>query len=364
MFPEIPLSYQTLYAELAQRALDAAFSSDFSADGRFIRQESRGKYYWYFDRDAENGRKKRSYVGPVDDPEINRRVESFKTLKADIRARRKLVSTLIREAYLQPPERRSGMVVEAVADVGFFRLRGVLVGTLAYQCYSAVIGLRLPNTAAITGDADFAQFHAVANSVDDQIDPLIDRLLAIDATFRAVPHMSDGRFSTQIVAKDGYRLDFLTPNASSDDYSGQPARMPALGHIAAQPLRFLDYLIAEPVRAVLLYGAGIPILLPAPERFAIHKLIVASRRLSDDNGFAKSSKDRAQAATLIQALLQTHRERDLADSFMEAWDRGPHWQEALSESLETLSASDTAAIREGLREGISRLGAEPGDYGL
>ena len=364
MFPAIPLSYQTLYAELAQRALDAAFSSDFSAAGRFIRQQSRGRYYWYFDRDDASGKKKRSYVGPVDDPEVTKRVDTFKTLKADIRARRKLVSSLVRDAYLTPPERKSGMVVQAVAEAGFFRLRGVLVGTLAYQCYSPVLGLRLPNTAAITADADFAQFHAASSSVEDEIDSLLDKLKAIDPTFRAVPHLSDGRFSTRIVAKDGYRLDFLTPNASSDDYAGQPAPMPALGGMAAQPLRFLDYLIAEPIRAVLLHGPGIPVLVPAPERFAIHKLIVASRRLADDNGLGKSLKDRLQATTLIGAMVQTRREADIADCFMEAWDRGPHWQEALAKSLHALEPSDAALVIDTLSAGVVQLGGEPKEYGL
>ena len=364
LFPEIPLSYQTLYAEVAQRALDAAFSSDFSTDGRFIRQESRGRYYWYFDRNDAEGKKKRSYVGPVDDPEITKRVETFKSLKADIRARRKLVSTLVREAYLMPPEQKSGLVVQAVAEAGFFRLRGVLVGTLAYQAYSSVLGVRLPNTATITADADFAQFHAVSSSVEDEIDPLLDKLKEIDPTFRAVPHMSDGRFSTQIVANDGYRLDFLTPNSSSDDYTGHPAQMPALNGMAAEPLRFLDYLISEPIRAVLLHGSGIPVLVPAPERFAIHKLIVASRRLSDDNGLGKSRKDRVQATTLISALTQTRRVADVADSFMEAWDRGSHWQEALTESLHALEPSDAALVTGTLTAGIAKLGGNPTEYGL
>src|SRR5690349_1445726 len=96
-FPVIPLSFQTLYAELAQRALDASFVSDFSLDGRFIRQESRGRYYWYFDTADDSGKKRRSYVGPVDDPDIDQRVATFKDLKADFRLRRKLVSTLVRE---------------------------------------------------------------------------------------------------------------------------------------------------------------------------------------------------------------------------------------------------------------------------
>jgi hypothetical protein len=364
MFPAIPLSYQTLFAELAQRTLDAAFASDFSADGRFVRQESRGRRYWYFDRDLAEGGKKRSYVGPVDDPEITQRVETFKALKADVRARRKLVSTLVREAYLPRPDNKSGQVVEAIANAGFFRLRGVLVGTLAYQCYSGLLGVRLPDTAMTTADVDFAQFHTVANSVDDNVGDLLERLRIVDPTFRAVPHQADGRHSTQLVAGDGFRLDFLTPNASSDDYAGHPSRMPALGGLSAEPLRFLDYLITEPRRAVLLYGAGVAVLVPAAERFAIHKLIVASRRLTDDNGLGKSRKDRMQATNLISALTQTRQTAGLAEAYIEAWSRGGHWQEAITRSLRALDPADAELAASSLRTGMDLLEEPAANYGL
>jgi hypothetical protein len=42
------------------------------------------------------GGQNRKYAGAADDPEITKRVETFKDLKADIRSRRKLVSMLVR----------------------------------------------------------------------------------------------------------------------------------------------------------------------------------------------------------------------------------------------------------------------------
>ena len=48
--------------------------------------EVRGKKYWYFDKpEPEGGARDRRYVGPVDDPEITRRIEAFKDLKADLK---------------------------------------------------------------------------------------------------------------------------------------------------------------------------------------------------------------------------------------------------------------------------------------
>jgi hypothetical protein len=68
----------------------------------------KGRKYWYFDTPKEGGGQNRKYAGAADDPEITKRVETFKDLKADIRSRRKLVSTLVREAYLPRAEPEEG----------------------------------------------------------------------------------------------------------------------------------------------------------------------------------------------------------------------------------------------------------------
>lgn len=355
-------TYQVLYSELAQRSLDASFTSEFSMDGRFIRMESRGRMYWYFDRAKPGGGKQRTYVGPTDDPEINRRVENFKDLKADYRSRLKLVSTLVREAYLPRPDGLAGPIIEALADAGFFRMRGVLVGTVAFQCYSALLGVRLVTATMQTGDVDLAQFHSIASEVSDKMPPILDLLRSVDATFREIPHQTDSRFTTKYSSRSGYKVEFLTPNTSSDDYANRPTIMPALGGTAAQPLRFLDFLIHQPVRAILLHGAGVPVLVPAPARFAVHKLIVASRRSTHDDGVAKSRKDLAQARKLIAVMFAQGGRADLADAYMEAWDRGPHWRDALRTGIDLLEVADD--VRAALGLGVKKIGGDPAKYEL
>jgi hypothetical protein len=352
-------AYQVLYSELAQRSLDAAFESDFSLDGRFVRVTAKERAYWYFDT-TKDGKKVRRYVGPATDEDINIRVENFKNIKADYRARRKLVSTLVREAYLPSPPPKVGAVVQAIADAGFFRLRGVLVGTVAFQCYSAGLGVRFPGAILQTGDADFAQFHSISVAVEDSIPDILGVLQGVDATFRAVPRL-DQQFS-QYASRDGYKVEFLTPNTGSEEYVGKPAVMPALGNTAAEPLRFLDFLIYEPVRAVLLHGAGIPVLVPAPERYAVHKLIVATRRLHDQNGRDKSGKDLRQAETLMQAMLAANQFIPLADAFIEAWQRGQAWRSAMAQSMASLP--DAAAMKGKLAEGVKVLGHQPSEFDL
>jgi hypothetical protein len=93
--------------------------------------------------------------------------------------------------------------------------------------------------------------------------------------------------------------------------------------MGAQPLRYLDYLIRDPVRAVLLHGAGIPVTVLRPERYAVHKLIVATQPRSADDYSAKRDKDISQAAELIEVMRVRHRHLDLAEAWIEAWKRWP-----------------------------------------
>lgn len=361
----IDISYQTLYAELVQRSLDESFTSEFSTDGRFVAVEVKNRKYWYFDTPkAEGGGQNRRYVGPVDDAEITSRVEAFKDLKADIKGRRRLVSTLIREAYLQPPLQAAGQVVEELAKAGFFRLRGVLVGTVAYQCYPAVLARRLDSVGMQTSDIDFAQFRDISVAVDDTIRPMLDVLRPVDPTFREIPNQMDGRVSTQFANRDKFKVEFLTPNRSSDEHGRKPVKMPALGGAAAVPLRFLDFLIHQPIRAVLLHGAGVPVLIPAPERYAVHKLIVGSRRREDGDAVAKAEKDRLQARAIFEAMIANRQHVDLASVYMEAWDRGDHWMAAIQASISTYEEEFRVFLRSELAKGAVELGVEPAAYQL
>ncbi|WP_312010467.1 GSU2403 family nucleotidyltransferase fold protein [Bradyrhizobium cenepequi] len=255
-------------------------------------------------------------------------------------------------------------MVEQLAKAGFFRLRGVLIGTVAYQCYSAVLGRRLDAVAMQTGDADFAQFHEISVAVGDSMPPILEVLREVDPTFREIPSQVDGRVSTQFVSRDKFKVEFLTPNQWSDDQAGKPVPMPALGGAAAAPLRFLDYLIYQPIRAVLLHGAGVPVLIPSPERYAVHKVIVRSRRKEDRDATAKSAKDRLQARSIIEAMIANRQHADLASAFMEAWDRGDHWRAAIRQSIATYDDDFRAFLRTELSKGVTELEMDPAKYEL
>src|SRR5258708_8661107 len=140
--------------------------------------------------------------------------------------------------------------------------------------------------------------------------------------------------------------------------------MPAWGGAAAFPLRFLDSLISEPIRAVLLHGAGVPVLIQSPERYAIHKLIVGSRRKEDRDATGKSSKDRLQARSIIEAMIANRQHADLASAFTEAWGRGDHWRAAIRTSIATYDDDFQSSFRTELTTGVTELGSNPADYDL
>ena len=124
-------------------------------------------------------------------------------------------------------------------------------------------------------------------------------------------------------------VEFLTP--AFGDEGIKP--LPALG-VSAQGLNYLNFLIAEPIHALAIYRSGVLVQIPRPERFAIHKLIVASRRKGGPDE-AKARKDRAQAEFLIRVLADD-RPDDLAEAYELALSHGPKWRERIASSLDRM----------------------------
>lgn len=336
----ISLALQTTFTELIERSLDASFDQDFDEQGQFVKVTSKERDYWYFQK-YQNGGRERRYVGPVSEPEITKRVETFKQLKADFTERREMVRAL--GQVLPRPNATTGDIVEALWKAGFFRLRGVLVGTVAFQAYAGLLGVKLPSTSIMTQDADFAQFKAISDAVDDTIPPILDVLHGVDESFKPVPEL-DPESVTAYINNDRYRVEFLTPNRGSDDHQGKAAAMPALGGAGATPLRFLDFLIKDPVWSVVLHRGGIPVRVPDPSRYAVHKMIVSTRR--HEGSFAKADKDIVQAGILIEALSK-RRSFELGEALSIAENNGPKWAASIEKAStaldeETLSRLEKA----------------------
>jgi hypothetical protein len=326
--PAPPLVMQTVYAELMERCAAHAFNSSFPEGGSFTSKTIKNRRYWYFQLPSDAGRTQR-YVG-VETPELLDRIAGHRQAKDDEKERRSLVSILIRSFGLPRPLSEIGAIVEALARAGVFRLAGVLVGTVAYQTYSGMLGVKLPMAAIQTGDVDIAQFTHISVALEDRTPPVLDVLKEVDPTFRAVQGIGRKQGETSYIAKGGIRVDFLTPNDGPE--TDEPQSLPAL-QTDAQPLRFLSFLIREPQHAIVMHGAGIQVLVPSPERFAVHKLIVSRRR---PEGAAKRDKDLLQAEALLGVLTEK-RPYELKMAWDEAHASGPTWVRLLQEALAMIS---------------------------
>jgi hypothetical protein len=338
--PAPMLVVQTTYAELLERCAAASFSDAFPEDGTFISKTIKGRRYWYFQVRTEEGRTQR-YVGP-DSPALLERIATHKQARDDDRERRALVSTLVRSFGLPAPLAPIGEVVSTLAQAGIFRLRSVLVGTVAYQSYPAMLGVRVPGALLQTSDVDIAQFTNVSVSVDDHTRPMLEVLKEADGSFKEIPRVSHHERATSYMAKGGLRVDFLTPNEGPE--TDHPQNLPAL-QTDAQPLRFLDFLIHEPEHAAILHGSGIYVTVPAPERYAVHKLIVTTRRTT---GVAKRDKDLHQAEALIEALIDK-RPDALKQVWEEAYGRGKTWRASLLLGMSRLTPATRDLLLQILR---------------
>jgi len=137
----------------------------------------------------------------------------------------------------------------------------------------------------------------------------------------------------------GTMVDFLAPRMREDT---ETLLLAPLG-VYAQALSFLNFLIAEPIPAVGLYRSGVLVQIPRPERYAIHKLIVAQRRFG--NMQAKIRKDLAQAEVLIRLLMED-RPSALIEAYEKAINAGPKWKGAIKKSL--AQRPEIAAILDGV----------------
>ena len=327
-FQRLPVAMQTVYAELADRAWTGSFREIMDAGGTPHKRTVKGRDYWYWHPATRNGhRPPARYLGP-DTPEIRHRIEA-QVEHAEARKDRIGMVRALRAGRMPAPDGLSGNVLAALAAAGAFRLRAVVVGSLAFQCYLPMLGFRAPGAAARTGDVDIGQFPSISIAVGDRIEPdLLSVLKSVDPAFEAVPSPFDPsrtlRYAIRGRSEERFVVDVLAPMRGPP--RDRPVHLPALEG-DAQPLRFLDFLLYREIEALVLHGEGIPVKVPAPERFAVHKLLVAARRRTDSTGRARARKDLEQAALLVR-VLASDRPEELRDAWEEMRARGPAWRKA------------------------------------
>ncbi|MEM9969282.1 MAG: GSU2403 family nucleotidyltransferase fold protein, partial [Pseudomonadota bacterium] len=183
---------------------------------------------------------------------------------------------------------------------------------------------------ALTRDMDIASFERLSLALDDEVSPRLQDVFR-DFAFDPVPDLKPGNVWRWKQTRNELMVEFLTPSFDADETIRPLA---ALG-VDAQSLHHLNYLIERPIMAAVPYRSGVLVQIPQPERFAIHKLIVADRRQGGPDAI-KSTKDRAQAAFLIAALAED-RPDELREAYEIACETGPRWAMRLDNTLRKMS---------------------------
>lgn len=315
------------YMDLRNALLDEAISEIQGTP----RLEKRGARSYWYDMYRIGSDVKKRYIGE-DTPELRDRIAHHNELKVAREARAKERTRLIRVLRAegaQTLDPATGSLLAALAQAGAFRLGATIIGTNAFRLYETELGIRIRQTALMnTGDIDVAQFERLSVALGDHVEtPLTTSLQALD--FAPVPGLQPRSVWKWRQTRSNTMIEFLTPSFRPEE---DIRELPALG-VAAQSLHFLNFLLAEPIKAAALYRSGVLVQIPRPEAYAIHKLIVADRRAGADQ--LKARKDRAQAALLIAALAED-RPDELREAHADALSRGPQWRAHIAASLKRL----------------------------
>lgn len=294
----LPAQTQTLYAELLERLLaESARRGIGSAPGTFTTKTVKGESYAYFQYSEPGGKVRQLYLGRTG-PALQGIIARFKKERPQIDKERAGVERLCAQVrvgggWSMGP--RAARVLRAFADAGVFEAGAVLVGTHAFGVIGNLLGMRLSGANLRTDDLDLAAVSLLAASEESaDAEGALERL---QMGFLPVPGLDSRRPSTSFkVRGESLRVDFLTPGEG--DF---PVPLPRLG-TSAHPLPFMDYLIENPEKGAVVDAGGFLVNVPAPARFALHKVIVADERPLFQQ--SKAGKDLAQAAQLLEALAE------------------------------------------------------------
>jgi hypothetical protein len=319
-FAELSLAAQTAYSELAEQTRAFELNSALAGlVGTFQKLTRKGRAYWYFAYRDLDGKVRMAYVGPNDE-RVRALVERFqRTRRAKPLAPQAKAALELGCAPTAPKHFR---IIRRLAEYGFFRAGGVLIGTHAFVALGNLLGVRWTDAAA-TLDVDFA--HAgrnvsVALPADLRID-VHDALESLEMGLLPIAQFN-GQAGAQYrnPADQELRLDFVT----SATRRGKPVVMPDL-NLALEPLKFMEFSLEGTTQGCLISRAGAcTVNVPAPERYAVHKLIVFGERPVAER--AKARKDLLQAAALASYFARGDHATLFNSAWREALRRGRGWR--------------------------------------
>ena len=321
MISPLPIDIQTAYQNLLDRHRR---QPSVSIGGSLMKKAKSGRDYWIARRRI-GSRTFDEQVGP-DTPDIRAKVDRARKEQAALQEWEQVEASLVaqlRAAGARTLDMQTGKLLNAIARSGFFRAGGILAGTHAFALYELELGVRFEMSMVRTEDIDILAARGISIATTGKTETMSGLFGELGLT----PVGGAGDASpVSWQTSQGTPVDILTPRRRG----GQDiVRHEKLG-VYAQALPYIEFAMEAPIEAVALYRSGILVRIPSPERYAIHKLIVASLRQGTHR--AKSAKDLAQAATLIE-VLKEQRPYELETAYEDAVDRGKSWHKAIESAF-------------------------------
>lgn len=298
---------QAKYQELRQLARAQARVLS-GTPGTLKQRAHAARRYWVREHIRVDGSKVDEYLGSADALGAGR----LDALRAEVALARALAagSAKLRLFGYQRLDRKPAAVLEVFFNRGLTGAGLTLVGSHAYGVLLNELGAAAP--AYRTQDLDLARAAALAVALP-QGAGFQQLLRETGLAFMPVPGMPSHRPSAsfKLPGAEALAVDLLVPGRRVGDVLA----VPELGaHAQAVPL--LEYLVREPLDAVVLSpNQVIPVKVPAPERFVLHKLYSSQSRRGDRG---KARKDLEQAAMLACVL-----EEDTPGALRDAFRRAP-----------------------------------------
>lgn len=330
----IPLSMtcQTAFAQVTEVALLADHQRSVAdLPGSFVAKKVKGHQYWYYQYTEPAGVRRQLFVGPDQDAVRALMAKAIEPGAAES------IGPLVRSASVLGCAEvlpRHYKVLRRLAEYGFFKAGGVLVGTHAFVAYGNMLGIRWATAdAARTQDIDFA--HA-GKSISlalaaDHFVQTHEAIQSLEMGFLPIAGLAGKTGGAYLIPNEKeFRLDFLTTIGRSGD---APYEHPNL-HVTLQPLKFMEFSLENVQQTALLSGDSATIVnVPHPARFALHKLIIAGER---EGAFqVKSNKDIMQAGLLLAALKELQ-PWEVDDAWADLVSRGKGWTSRAQRGLVAL----------------------------
>lgn len=327
LFTDLSPAAQTNFAELFEQAQAAAFDRSLrDLPGSFNRKTVKGRDYWYWQVRDLQGVNRQIYLGP-DDERLARLIQLHGEGKSQASSDLAALAGACASLGCMTLISQHFTVINRMAEYGFFRAGGVLVGTHAFIAMASMLGVRWTSDAGIAHPGTNVSLAPAENASAD----MHDAITSLEMGLLPQQSLAAGPAATYISARKDIRVDLLTTAGRKDDvYLYEPL------NVSLQPLKFMEFSLEHTTQTALISGEqAVLVNIPSPMRYALHKLVIMGER--EEAFRTKIHKDAGQVAALVEygMLRSPAALKAAAEDLM---GRGPGWRSRATEGLHHVAA--------------------------